>query len=229
MSSWRKLVLAGLFMVYPPSPLLGETVRLRSGRVVEIIDGQVPKKAAEEIYHEAEGLMRTGRLDLARDNWQLILDRGQGHIVSQARAAQEKARRIEYGSLVILRNGEVLRGKVRAHLRTDLLGLEGKKEIPIWQVEEIAAEYHPGYSRVTRTFYPLTILEIKLRNRGIQTSRITREIEFTIETKDGLVRKAVLGKAYELLRPGDLGRRIETVTEDRIIRVSVYPDLKSPQ
>lgn len=208
---------------------MGETVRLRSGREVEIIDGTLPKKMAKEIYREADDLMRNGRLDLADDYLRLILDRARGTVVSQARAAQEKARKIEYGSFVVLRNSEVLRGKVQAHLRAHLLGLEGKDKIPLWEVEEITAEYHAGFSRVTKTFYPLTILEIKLRNRGIQTSRITGEIEFVVEKEGGPVIRAVLGKAYELLRDRDLAGQIEAMTNDRIIKVVIYPDLRNPQ
>lgn len=229
MKFWCALMLGALSVVYQAFPLMGETVRLRSGREVEIIDGTLPKKTAEEIYREADDLMRNGRLDLADDYLRLILDRARGAVVSQARAAQEKARRIEYGSFVVLRNSEVLRGKIRAHLRAHLLGLEGKDKIPLWDVEEIVAEYHAGFSRVTKTFYPMTILEIKLRNRGIQTSRITGEIEFVVEKEGGSVIRAVLGKTYELLREQDLGGQIEAMTKDRIIKVVIYPDLRTPQ
>lgn len=229
MKYWCALILGVLSVVYQAFPLMGETVRLKSGRKVELIDGKLQKKVAEEIYREAEGLMKKGRLDLTSDYLQLILNRAKGRVVSQARAAQEKARKIEYGSFVVLRNSEVRKGKVQAHLRADLLGLEGKDKIPLWDIEEIVAEYHVGFSRVTKTFYPMTILEIKSRNRGIQTSRITGEIEFVVKKEDGSVVKEVLGKAYELLRDRDLARQIDAMTEDRIIKVVIYPDLRTTQ
>jgi len=213
------------FLSYRPL-LFGETVTLRSGKEVEIIDGQLPEKVAAELYREAEDLLKKGRLDLAGDYWQLIVERAKGGAITRARAAQEKIGKVEYGSFVVLGNGKILRGKVRAFLRADLLGLEGKEEIALWRLEEIVAEYHPGYSQVSKTFYPLTLLEIKFRDGELKAARITGEVEFMVEGADGAVVRALLGKEYEVLRDGDLGGQLQAMTTERITKVLIYPDLK---
>ncbi len=123
----------------------------------------------------------------------------------------------------------MLKGKIRADLRADLLGLEGKEEIPLWRLEEIVAEYHPGYSQVSKTLYPLTLLEIKFRAGELKASRITSQIEFVVEAADGSVVKALLGKEYEVLRTGDLGGQLQAMTTERITKVVIYPDLKRPE
>lgn len=223
-------VLATLSLLFfCQSPLLGETIRLRSGKEVEIIDGQLPEKGAAELEREADGWLKKGRLDFAGDYWQLIVDRAKGAVVTRARAAQERVRKAEYGSFVILGNGSMLKGKIRADLRADLLGLEGKEEIPLWRLEEIVAEYHPGYSQVSKTFYPLTLLEIKFRAGELKASRITSQIEFVVEAADGSVVKALLGREYEVLRTGDLGGQLQAMTTERITKVVIYPDLKRPE
>lgn len=229
MNFYRKAILIGLFVITQAVPVTAETIRLKSGREVQMVDGRVPEKVGEEIYREAERFLKKGRLDLAGEHYQFLLDRGKGDIVSRAKAAQGEVRRIEYGSFVVLRNGRVFKGKVRADLRSDLFGLEGRQEIPLWQVEEIVAEYHPGYSFVSGTFYPLTLLEIKLRDRELQTSKITGEVEFVVEAADGLVTKAVLGKAYQLFRPEGLAKQLQAAITDRIIKIVVYPDLRRPE
>ncbi len=216
-----------LFFCQPP--LLGEAIRLRSGKEVEIIDGQLPEKVAAELEREADGWLKKGRLDFAGDYWQLIVDRAKGTVATRARAAQERVRKAEYGSFVILGNGSMLKGRIEANLRADLLGLEGREEIPLWRLEEIVAEYHPGYSQVSKTFYPLTLLEIKFRAGELKASRITSEIEFVVEAADGSVVKALLGSEYEVLRAGDLGGQIQAMTTERITKVVIYPDLKRPE
>ena len=216
------------FLSYQPL-LLGETVTLRSGKEVEIIDGQVPEKVAGELYREGEELLRKGRLDLAGDYWQLIVERAKGGVVTRARASREKIGKVEYGSFVVLGNEEILRGRIKAFLRADLLGLEGREEIPLWRLEEIVAEYHPGYSQVSKTFYPLTLLEIKFRDGELKAARITGEVELMVEGANGSVVKALLGKEYEVLRSGDLDGQIEAMTKERITRIVIYPDLKRPE
>jgi len=207
------------------APLSRETVKLKSGREVQLVDGEVPEKVAEEIYRAAEQLLKHGRIDLAGEYWQLIVDKTKGGIVSRAIAAQEKRKKIEYGSFVVLKSAKVLRGKVNAHIRAHLLGLEGNEEIPLWQVEEIVAEYHPEYSFVSESFYPLTKLRIKLRAQERRASRITGEVEFVVEAADGSTTKTLLGKEYVLLRPKDASHQLETMIADRIVRVVIYPDL----
>ncbi|MBI4487592.1 MAG: hypothetical protein HY694_00780 [Deltaproteobacteria bacterium] len=225
----RTAVLAGLLLVTQPGPSMAETVRLKSGREVEIIDGKIAEEVAGELYREAEGLLKKGRLDLASEYWQLLVEKGRGSAVSQAKATQEKIRKIEYESLILLRNGNVFRGRISVDLRTDLLGLEGKGAIPLWQLEEIVAEYHPGYSQVSKTFYPLTVLEIRFRGGELKTARITREIEFLVEGVDGSVARAVLGKEYEILRSTDLARQLDGMVNDRITKIVIYPGLERPE
>ena len=209
-----------------PPPLLGETLRLRSGKEFQIIDGKVSEKETEEIFREAEEMLQGGRLDIAGEYWQMVIDRGRGTLVSRAKSAQARLPKIEYGSLLLLRNGEIFKGKIQANLRADLLGLEGREEIPIWRVEEIVAEYHPGYSFVSKTFYPLTLLEIKFRGSELKSARITGEVEFVVHTADGRVKRGLLGKEYQVLNPDDLVGQLSAMTADRISKVVIYPDIK---
>jgi len=217
-----------LFVVFFfQSPFLwGETVRLRSGKEFQIVDGKVSEKDTAEIFHEAEEMLRGGMLAIAGEYWQLVIDRGRGALVANAKSAQEKLPGIERGSFLRLWGGEVLKGKIEANLRADLLGLEGKEEIPIWRVQEIVAEYHAGYSFVSKSFYPLTLLEIKLRGSELKSARITGEVEFIVHTANGQTKRAVLGMEYQVLRPDDLVGQLSTITADRISKVVIYPDIK---
>lgn len=226
MKTWLSALLPVFFILFPLSPVAAETVVLRSGKAVEIIDGALPETAAEEVQREASDWLKKGRLDYALETWQLLAEKGKGAAAARAVSAQERIPKIEYGSSVILKNGKLITGKVKANLRSDLLGLEGKEEIPIWQIEEIIAEYHPGYSQVSKTYYPLILLEIKLRGQQLKTSRITQEVTFVVEGGDGSVTKAILGKEYEVLRPQDLGGQMETLTADRILKVVIYPEIR---
>jgi hypothetical protein len=226
MKTWLSALLPVFSLLFPPSPLAAETIILRSGKAVEIIDGALPETAAEEVQREALDWLKKGRLDYARETWQLLAEKGKGAAAARAASAQERIPKIEYGSSVVLKDGKIITGKVKANLRTDLLGLEGKEEIPIWQIEEIIAEYHPGYSQVSKTYYPLILLEIKLRGQQLKTSRITQELTFVVEGGDGSVTKAILGKEYEVLRPQDLGGQMETLTADRILKVVIYPEIR---
>lgn len=206
---------------------MGETLRLKSGREVEIIDGRIPHKVAEDLFREASEQLKMGRLEFAGEYWELIADKMRG-LPLAARAAEARAKipKIEYSSLILLKNGKTVKGKVKAHLRADLLGLEGKEEIFLWQLEEIVAEYHPGYSWVSKSYYPLTLLEIKFRGGERKTSRTMAEIEFEVEGADGSVAKMVLGNRFEILRPHDLGGQLDEKTHDRIIKVVIYPEIK---
>lgn len=220
------VILGAMALAFQAVPLAAETVLLRSGKEVEIIDGALPETAAEEALREASDWLKKGRLDYARETWRLLVEKGKGAAAARAASAQEKLPKIEHSSNVILKNGKIITGKVKANLRTDLLGLEGKEEIPIWQIEEIIAEYHPGYSQVSKTYYPLILLEIKLRGQQLKSSRITQEVTFVVEGGDGSVTKAILGKEYEVLHPQDLGGQMETLTADRILKVVIYPEIR---
>lgn len=220
---------AGVFLVAllsPPPFLPAETVTLRSGKEFQIMDGRVSVKDTEEIFREAEEMLKGGRLDIAGEYWQLVIDRGNGALVAKAKSARARLPGIEYGSFLLLRSGEVLKGKIQANLRADLLGLEGREELPIWRVEEIVAEYHPGYSFVSKTFYPLTLLEVRFRGSELKSARITGEVEFVVHTADGRVKRGLLGKEYQVLNPDDLVGQLSAMTADRISKVVIYPDIK---
>ncbi len=218
-------LLSAVFLFLQFSPLAAETVRLRSGNEVEIIDGALTAKGADEVLREASDWLKKGRLDYAREYWKLLTEKGRGTPASRAKAEQARLHNIEYKSFILLRGGKILTGKIKADLRTDLLGLEGQQEVPIWAIEEIVAEYHPGVSQVSKTYYPLTLLEIKFRGQELKASRIARELEFTIETENGHATKAILGKDYEILRPNDLGEQIDRLTNGRILKIVIYPNL----
>ncbi|MBI4522571.1 MAG: hypothetical protein HY695_02025 [Deltaproteobacteria bacterium] len=224
--SWQTGLLSAILILWHVPHLMAETVVLRSGKQVEIIDGAVPNKIAEEVLREASEWLKKGRLDYAGEYWQLLAEKAKGAPASRARAERKRIAPIEFGSFVLLRNNKTLKGRLKANLRADLLGLEGKEEIPVWQIEEIVAEYHPGFSQVSKTFYPLTLLEIKFRGKKLKSSRLGAEIEFTIEKGDGSTDTARLGKDYEILRPSDLGGQIDALTLDRIMKIVVFPALK---
>ena len=218
--------LTAIFVFLQCYTLAAETVLLRSGKEVEIIDGALAAKGTEEVLREASDWLKKGRLDYAREYWKLLTEKGKGAPAARAKAAQEKLRNIEYKSFIILKDGKILTGKIKADdLRTDLLGLEEKQEVPIWALEEVVAEYHAGYSRVTKTFYPLTVLEIKFRGLSLKTSRITQELEFIVEAENGATTRAILGKNYEILRPEKLDNQLDALTEGRILKIVVYPNL----
>ena len=218
-------LLSTVLVFFQFSTLAAETVRLRSGKEVEIVDGALAGNGSEEVLHEASDWLKKGRLDYAREYWKLLAEKGKGTPVSRAKAEQERLRNIEYKSFIVMRDGKTLTGKIKADLRTDLLGLEGQQEVPVWAIEEVIAEYHPGYSRVTKTYYPLTLLEIKFRGQELKAARISRELEFTIEEEKGAATRAILGKDYEILRPNNLGEQIETLTSGRIHKIVIYPNL----
>jgi hypothetical protein len=206
-----------------------ETVVLRSGKQVEIIDGALTRPGAEAVLSESTDWLKTGRVDYARECWNLLIERSKGTPADRARAAQERLKGAEFESFIVLGSHQILKGNVKAFLRSDLLGLEGKNEIPLWSVEEIAAEYHPGLSQVSKTFYPFTMLEVKLRGEKVQTTKMSGEVEFVVERADGVTHRAVLGKLYELLRPQNLLTQLEAMTRDRIIKVVIYPGLTIPE
>ena len=222
-------LVCALVILFQFTLVRAETIVLRSGKPVEIIDGTLTFKGSEEVLREASDWLKKGRIDYAREYWKLLIEKGKGAPAAKSKDAQDRLRQIEYESFVILSNQKKLKGKINVSLRSDLLGLERKEEIPIWQVEEIVAEYHPGLSRVTKTFFPLTLLEIKLRGKELQAAKTTAEIEFVIESASGSRERAILGKVYELLRPEDLDKQIDAATKDRIIKVVVYPGLTAPE
>jgi hypothetical protein len=221
--------LFAIAMLFAISDSMAETLVLRSGKQLEIIDGALTAKGAEEVLQEASNWLKQGRLDYAREYWKLLAEKSKGMPAARAKAASEKFKTAEFESFIVLGNHRTIKGNVKAFLRSDWLGLEGKDDVPIWSVEEIAAEYHPGLSQVSKTFYPFTMLEVKLRGKKLQTTKVAGEVEFLVETATGNTEKAVLGKLYELLRPQDLASQIEAITRNRIIKVVIYPGLRVPE
>ena len=144
-------------------------------------------------------------------------------------AAASLSRRIdevERSSVVVLKNGRSLKGRLRARIRSDQLGLAGREEIPLWRIEKIEAEYVISYSLVTKTFYLLTLLDIRFRDQPPARTTITEEILLEVEADDGSVTVAPLGYPYELLRKDLMGDRIAEVVQDRIGEVIVCPALR---
>jgi len=218
-----------LLLACQTAPLLGEKIRLKSGKEVEVLNGQIPEKSAHALYAEAQEFFQRGRLDLARDYCQFLIKNATGEVISLAKQTQEEVTEVEYSSRIHLGNGKILTGKVFANLRRHLLGLERKEEIPIWEVEEIDAEYQAGYSQVSKTFYPTIILEIKLEGEQLQTTRMIGEVEFMVEEKDGSVTPLILGSPYKLLKGENLSQTLQELSQDRIIKVVIYPSLRFPQ
>lgn len=193
----------------------------------------------QELYEEAKGFLRRGKVDLALENCQFLKERAKGEVVSQAAALIEMVKEAEYSSVVLLKNGQVYTGKVTAQLRpdyvglqgqkvppklrTDYLGLEGQDEVPPGSLESLRADYLVGLSRISGIFYLTTMLEIRFRGGGTNGSTISKELEIQVEAKDGVVQTFIIGHDYVMLKEPDLRGQMEDRTRDRVAKILFYP------
>lgn len=217
----------------PPRDL----VRLKSGR--EVVPSRLTPILTRELYEEAKGFLRKGKVDLALENCQLLNEYGKGEIVSQATSLIEMVKQAEYSSMVLLKNGQVYTGKVTAQLRpdylglqgqkvpsklrTDYLGMEGQEEVAMGSLESLKADYMVGLSRISGFFYLTTMLEIRFRGGSTTGSTISKEIEVRIESKDGTAQTFILGHDYQMLKEPGLKAQVEDLTRNRVAKVLFYP------
>lgn len=203
-----------------------EILRLASGRELVLDRGRLRPGESGSLLQEAERFLMRGRLDLAEDNRRAVSDRGDPALADAAASLSRRIDEVERSSVVVLKNGRSLKGRLRAKIRSDQLGLPAREEIPLWRIEKIEAEYVISYSLVTKTFYLLTLLDIRFRGQPPAKTTITEEILLEVEADDGSVIAAPLGYPYELLRKELMGDRVAEVVQDRIGMVIVYSALQ---
>jgi hypothetical protein len=220
---------AVVYLVAVP-PLLAEErsygpVRLSTGREVHLVEGRIRAADARALYREASEFLQAGRLEPVYEAAQLLTAKGEPVIADEARRLLASAEEIDFSSVVVLRSGAQITGRIRTPLRSDRLGLEGKEDIPFWKVERIEAEYLINYSAVSKTFYPYTLVEVRFRGGSSATGRLAAESELLLERRDGSLARLFLGLPFELLREGELARRVEQQSKERVGRVLVYSGL----
>lgn len=223
------IIAAVAYLVAVP-PLLAEErtygpIRLSSGREIALVDGRIRPDDARGLYQEASELLRAGRLEQVYEVARLLVAKGHSAVAEEARRLLASAEEIDFSSIVVLRSGARMTGRIRTPLRSDRLGLEGKEDIPFWKVERIEAEYLINYSAVSKTFYPYTLVEVKFRGGSSATGRLADESELLLEQRDGSLARLFLGLPFELFREGELARRVEQQSKERVGRVLVYSGL----
>jgi hypothetical protein len=224
----RRLLLALTLLtsVLLPFAVAGEEVlRLQSGREVPLSDGTLRSGEAQTLLQEAEDFLKQGRLDLARDNCQAIRAKGNGVFVPEITSLLARIEEVERSSFVVLRNGQLYKGKLQGTLRSDHLGIQGRRDIPLWSIKRIEAEYFINYSQVTKTYYVLTLLEVQFRDASSARARITEEVVLQVEEEGGTVRKAVVGYPYVLLHKRGMSQKFPQMIQDRVSKIVVYPAL----
>lgn len=202
----------------------GEFVRFPDGIEVFAPGGRLTSEDLQAALSRAEARISRGELGLARGTLDLVETRSHGlaPAVQQLRA---RIRQVEFSSAVILRDGRRIGGRLLGPFRMDHLGLGTKEEISPDLIRRISAEYHLGWSAVSLTFYPLTLTEVEFRDGRTLLGRVTQEIPITLETPDGRVVEAMMGRAYQLLRDEALAKQLLEGDGDRVARVLVYPAL----
>lgn len=229
MTFHTRLRIFPLFAVLALMPLRvagQETLFLQSGREVPLRrDGRLEDAYAKMLLREAGTFLNQGRLDFARDNCQALLAKGDETVKRAVTALLERIEEVETSSLIILKNGQTFKGKLRVSLRSDHLGIGERRSIPLWKIRQIAAEYFIDYSLVTKTYYVVTVLEVQLRNAPLAKSRLTEEVTIEVEQEDGTVRSAIIGYPYVLLRKHQMGDAFPQMIRDRVSKIVVYPAL----
>ncbi|MFQ5872246.1 MAG: hypothetical protein ACE5JL_00390 [Dehalococcoidia bacterium] len=209
-----------------PWRVAGETtLRLQSGRELPLSGGRLRFEYAQTLLREAEDFLNQGRLDLARDNCQVLLAKGDATLAPEATSLMARIDEIERSSFVVLKNGQTFKGKLHVKLRSSQLGVGERREIPLWKIKRIEVDYLIKYSLVSRTNYVVTILDVQFRDAPPMRTRLTEEIIIKVAEEDGVVRRVVLGYPYELLRKEGMGKRFPQMIQDRVSKVVVYPVL----
>ena len=200
-------------------------VRLSSGREIPLVDGRIRPDDARGLYQEATEFLRAGRLEQVYEVARVLMASGDSAIATDASRLLASAEEIDFSSVIVLRSGARITGRIRTPLRSDRLGLEGKEDIPFWKVERIEAKYLINYSAVSKTSYPSTLIEVKFRGGSSATGRLADESELVIERRDGSLARLFLGLPFELLQEDELARRVEQQSKERVARVLVYSGL----
>lgn len=222
------LAAVGYLVVVPPLLAEGRShdpIRLSTGREIYLVEGRIRPDDARALYQEASELLRVGRLEQVYEAARLLVAKGDSTVADEGRRLLASGEEVDFSSVVVLGNGARMTGRIKTPLRSDRLGLEGKEEIPFWKVERIEVEYLINYSAVSKTFYPYTLVEVRFRGGSSATGRLAAESELLLERRDGSVARLFLGLPFELLREGELARRVEQQSKERVGRVLVYSGL----
>lgn len=226
------ILVATAYLVTVP-PLLAEErssgpIRLSSGREIALVDGRIRPDDARGLYQEATEFLRVGQLEQVYEAARVLMASGDSAIAAEARRLLASAEEVGFSSVIVLQSGARVTGRIKTPLRSDRLGLEGKEEIPLWKVEWIEAEYLINYSAVSKTLYPYTVIQVKFREGSSATGRLADESELLLERRDGSLSRLFLGLPFELLQEGELARRVEQQSKERVARVLVYTGLATP-
>ncbi len=201
-------------------------IRLPDGVEVVAPSGRLRPSDIAAALTRVESQITNGQLGLAKTMLKAI-GPGVKKPAAKAAAMRAKIRDVEFSSIVILRNGQKIEGRLLDPFRLDRLGLETKKEISPDLIRRISVEYHLGWSQVSKTFYPLTIVETEFRNGQMLIGRLAQEVLVRVETRDGRVVKVKMGVAYQLLREERLLKQLLDGSQDRVARILVYTTLNS--
>lgn len=221
---WALLLIAPSLSAAVGAQEAREFLRFPDGVEVFAPDGRLHPHDATAALARVEAQIARGELGLARRMLDLVETRAREPVPETA-ALRARIREVEFSSVVILRDGRRIKGRLVGPFRADRLGLETKREISPDQVRRISAEYHLGWSRVSRTFYPLTVIETEFKDGRTMLGRLTQETSVTLETRDGRLVKVMMGRPYRLLREDQLTKQLLEGDGDRVARILIYPVL----
>jgi hypothetical protein len=202
----------------------GEFVRFPDGVEVFAPGGRLRPEDVAAALVRVEAEIGAGQIARARATLDVVEERAGGPLPKAAELRQ-RIRRVEYTSTVILRDGRRIEGRVLEPFRSDRLGLATKEEISPDLLRRISVEYHLGWSAVSLTFYPLTLVEAEFRDGRTMVGRFTHEVPIPVETPDGQVVEVILGRPYRLLRDEGLAKQLLEGDGDRVARILMYPIL----
>lgn len=202
----------------------GDFVQFPDGVEVLAPGGRLRPTDVAAALERVESQIAEAQLELAQRMLE-VLDTRAGGPVPEAGELRMRIRQAEFSSVVILRDGQRIEGRLVNPFRADRLGLETKEEISPDLVRRISVEYHLGWSQVSQTFYPLTLVETEFRNGRTLIGRTTQETPVTVETRDGRLVKVMMGRAYQLFREERLAKQLVAGDGDRVARILIYPFL----
>ncbi|MFQ5552172.1 MAG: hypothetical protein ACE5EW_00360 [Thermoplasmata archaeon] len=171
-----------------------------------------------------EAQISRGELRLAKRMLDLVQTRARDP-VPEVQALRARIREVEFSSVIILRDGQRIEGRLVGPFRADHLGLETKRDISPDEVRRISAEYHLGWSRVSHTFYPLAVIETEFKDGRTLLGRLTQETPVTLETRDGRLVKVMMGRPYQLFREKGVTKQLLEGDGHRVARILVQTAL----
>jgi len=153
-----------------------EFLRFPDGVEVHAPGGKLRPEDVTAALARVKAQIAKGQLALGRQVLELVEARAAAPVPEIAEH-RERIRQLEFSSVVVLRDGRRIVGRLAGSFRADRLGLESKDEILPDLIRRISVEYHLGWSAVSLTFYPPAAYqsaEVIARSGGI-SARIEPE------------------------------------------------------